>query len=108
MRDEYGLTSTFALAPLTISEPPGNAAPTSVITPPTCVGLTCNLSGATSSDPDVGDAITYAWDFGDLTSGTSASASHVYTTPGTYLLRLTVTDGWGNFTTTTRQVTVAP
>jgi PKD repeat protein len=108
VRDEYGLTSTVALSPLTITEPAGNAAPSAVITPPTCVGLVCNLSGATSADPNTGDAITYLWDFGDATAtSSSASPSHTYAAAGTYLVTLTVTDGWGKSTTVTRSVTVS-
>ncbi len=109
VRDEYGLTSLFTMAPLTITEPPGNVAPTAVITTPTCVGLTCNMSGSTSSDPNTGDTFTYLWNFGDLTpTSTTSSPSHVYAAAGTYTLTLTVTDGWGKSHTTTRTVTVAP
>ena len=35
---------------------------------------------------------TYAWDFGDLTSGTGQSVQHVYTQLGDYLAVVTVTD----------------
>lgn len=109
VRDEYGLTSLFTMAPLTITEPPGNVAPTAVITTPTCVGLTCNMSGSTSSDPNTGDTFTYLWDFGDLTpTSTSSSPSHVYAAAGTYTITLTVTDGWGRSSTVTRSVTIAP
>ena len=38
---------------------------------------------------------SYAWDFGDNTSGTGVIATHQYTSPGTYLARLTVTDSNG-------------
>ena len=57
------------------------------------VPLTVNFSSAGSS-PD--GSIGYAWDFGDVSDGTSeASPTHVYTTPGTYIAELTVTDAQG-------------
>lgn len=36
-------------------------------------------------------AVTYAWDFGDGTNGTGARTSHVYTAPGVFTARVTVT-----------------
>jgi hypothetical protein len=45
-----------------------------------------------SVDPD-GDALTYAWDFGDGASATGYSASHTYDTAGVFTLTLTVHDG---------------
>ena len=96
VRDEYGLTSTVTMSPITIAEPPGNVAPTAVFTTPTCVGLVCNFSGAASTDPDTGDAVTYLWDFGDggVTS-TSSSPSRTFLAAGTYTVTLTVSDGSG-------------
>lgn len=55
----------------------------------------------------------FAWDFGDPGSGaentsTSDSPSHIYAQPGTYTVRLTVTDEGGLSSTTTRDVVVEP
>jgi PKD repeat protein len=108
VRDEYGATHATTLAPQTVVEPPGNTAPTAVITNPTCVGLVCAFSGATSSDPNVGDALTYSWSFGDGGTSTSASPTRTYAAGNTYTVTLTVKDGWGKESTTTRNVTVAP
>ncbi len=109
VRDEYGLTSLMTLPPVTIVEPASNQPPTAVITTPTCLGLTCNFSGATSSDPNPTDTRTYLWNFGDGGStSTSSAPSRTFATAGTYTVSLAVTDGWGKSHTTTRTVTVAP
>ncbi|MFC5177990.1 PKD domain-containing protein [Nocardioides taihuensis] len=108
VKDEYGVTGTTTL-PVTITEPAGNVAPTATISTPTCVGLVCGLSGATSTDPNAGDTFTYLWNFGDGTpTSTTASSTHTFPAAGTYVVTLTVTDGWGKASTTTRSVTVAP
>ena len=54
--------------------------------------LTVNFSSDGTEDPD-GDALTYSWDFGDGTpNSTEANPTHIYTQPGVYTVRLTVTD----------------
>jgi PKD repeat protein len=108
VRDEYGLTGTTTRT-VTITEPAGNVAPTSVINPPSCAGLVCNISGVGSSDPNTGDTFTYLWNFGDGTPTSTASAmTHTFAAAGTYTLTLTVTDGWGKANSTTRVVTLSP
>ncbi|AWS43953.1 PQQ-dependent sugar dehydrogenase [Streptosporangium sp. 'caverna'] len=56
--------------------------------------LTVAFSSAGSSDPD-GDAITYAWAFGDGGTSTAANPSHTYATNSTYTATLTVRDSKG-------------
>jgi PKD repeat protein len=82
--------------------PPGfiGGAPTARFTAlPTTVAAFADVrfDGSTST-AGLGAVITssgYVWDFGDGTSGTGITATHRYTTPGTYLARLTVTDSNG-------------
>ena len=53
------------------------------------------FSGLGSTDPDAGDALTYAWDLdGDnlLDDSTLAQPTFTYETPGTYTVTLQVTD----------------
>jgi len=50
------------------------------------------FDGSASSDPEA-DSLTYAWDFGDSTSGTDAMPTHSYSAAGTYDVCLTVNDG---------------
>lgn len=56
------------------------------------VGTLIPMSGSGSSDPD-GDALTYAWTFGDGVDGAGVSVSHAYGAAGHYMVQLTVSDG---------------
>ena len=62
------------------------------------------FDGSASSD-NVG-VTSYLWDFGDGSTATTATATHVYSKAGTYSAKLTVTDAAGNAATTTFTVTV--
>lgn len=44
----------------------------------------------------------YKWDFGDGKHSTELSGNHIYDSPGTYTVALTVTDGKGNTDTNTK------
>jgi hypothetical protein len=44
-------------------------------------GIPIAFNGSASSDPDAGQTITFAWDFGDGGSATSATPSHTYASP---------------------------
>jgi PKD repeat protein len=51
---------------------------------------------ASASTGGLGAVITsYAWDFGDNTTGTGVTPTHQYTVAGSYVVRLTVTDSNG-------------
>jgi len=56
-----------------------------------CFGLSCTFDSSASVDPD-GSITRYVWDFGDGQTSTAANPSHTYAAPGTYNVRLTVTD----------------
>ncbi len=69
--------------------------------------ITVSFSGSASSDPD-GTIVSYAWDFGDGATASGSSASHTYTTAGTYQARLTVTDDKGATGSDFVTITVTP
>jgi chitodextrinase len=64
------------------------------------------FDGSGSSDPTEGIA-SYAWDFGDGTTGAGAKAAHAYAKAGAYAVRLTVTDASGSKDTAVHGVSVA-
>lgn len=72
------------------------------------MGATSVTFTATGNDPD-GDALTYSWSFGDGTSATGASVTHVFAAPGTFNVSVTANDGkqgtaTGNATVTARSL----
>ena len=78
------------------------AAPTaSTLSPTTTTSVSFN-AGATGGTP----ALTYAWTFGDSTSGIGATPSHTYSSAGTFTVTLTVHDAYGEKATKTLTVTV--
>ncbi|MGY3317956.1 PKD domain-containing protein [Arthrobacter sp. TE12232] len=91
---------------VTATAPPGNQPPVAAFTSTTSQ-LTATVDASTSTDPD-GTVASYAWDFGDSTTGTGKTASHAYAGGGTYTITLTVTDNIGAVSTSTAQVSVQP
>ncbi|WP_024480883.1 PKD domain-containing protein [Cellulophaga baltica] len=88
------LSSSEVTITITVTAP-ANQAPTAVASSDVTSGevsLDVQFTGDTSSDPDAGDVLTYAWDFGDGTTATTANPAHTFTTAGTYDVTLTVTD----------------
>jgi len=90
-----------------ISFPGGNRAPTAVASAQPQFGplpLAVDFDGSTSSDPDAGDSITYAWDLdgdGQFDDSTAAKPKWTYTKAETVTVKLKVTDKGGLSATTT-------
>ncbi len=102
--DNQGATST-ANHSVTVTAPvPANQAPTAAFTP-ACTNLSCSFDGSASADPD-GTIASYAWDFGDGSTGTGAKPAHSYAAAGTYPVMLTVTDNQGATGSVSHSVTV--
>ncbi|HYF49202.1 MAG TPA: PKD domain-containing protein [Planctomycetota bacterium] len=102
--DNAGLCSaTFTNVSVTRPNLPPVITSTPTATPnPATVGQSVSFSAA-ASDPN-GDALTYAWNFGDGTSASGANVSHAYSAAGTYTASVTVSDPSG--ATDTASVTV--
>lgn len=108
VRDEWQVSATSAPQNVTITEPAGNSAPVPTFAK-SCLGLACSVSSAGTADPNVGDVITYSWNWGDgTTPSTGASPSaHTYAAPGNYTITLTTTDGWGKSASTSQTVNLS-
>ncbi|MBG0737866.1 PKD domain-containing protein [Paeniglutamicibacter antarcticus] len=85
--------------------PPVNVAPVAAFTS-SVNALSASMDGSASKDPD-GTISSYAWNFGDGSTGTGLSANHTYAAAGSYTVTLTVTDNAGAKGTVNHQVTVA-
>jgi PKD repeat protein len=101
----------IATATLALSDP-NNLAPLAQFSASPSGGnapLVVALDASASTDPD-GSIVLYEWDFnGDGlydAYGSQASASHTYSDPGLFEVKLRVTDNGGAQATTTAQVSV--
>jgi glucose/arabinose dehydrogenase/regulation of enolase protein 1 (concanavalin A-like superfamily) len=87
--------------------PVGPFAPTATVTSTPSAGtgpLTVQFSSAGSSDP-YGLPLTYSWNFGDGSAvSTESDPSHTYTANGTYMAKLTVSNGTQTGVTSTTVV----
>ena len=86
---------------ITILAPVADAGPDQTVL--RCGAVT--LDGSGSSDPD-GTLVTYAWDFGDGTTGEGITVFHTYPSTGDFTATLTVTDDDGMTGTDTATITV--
>lgn len=68
-------------------------------------GQAVAFDGSASADPD-GTIVSHEWDFGDGSAATGATSSHSYATAGTYTAKLTVRDGYGVSSATTKAIIV--
>jgi PKD repeat protein len=90
------VTCTFTICP----------GPTASFSAPTvCLGAPTTFTNASVGTPYI---IGYNWDFGDGDHSTLSDPSHTYSAPGTYHVKLTVTDGKGCTDDTTIDVIVTP
>ena len=70
-------------------------------------GEAVTFDASTSSDLN-NDIVSYAWDFGDASSGSGVTAVHSYASAGIYAVTLTVTDATSFSDTASASIDVAP
>jgi serine protease len=83
---------------------PTNQPPTASFTY-SCTDLSCSFNGSGSSDSD-GSIMSYAWNFGDGTTGSGVTVNKTYASGGTRTVTLTVTDDDGATGSQAQSVTV--
>jgi gliding motility-associated-like protein len=84
--DQFGCTSSIT-KPVSI-----NVVNASIVVPQQ---EACMQKAFNFSNNSYGNALTYAWSFGDGGTSTEAAPEHIYTAVGVYTIRLTVTDADG-------------
>jgi RHS repeat-associated protein len=71
------------------------------------VGQPISFDGSKSTAPSGQSITSYAWNFGDNSTGTGVTPTHSYATAGTFQVSLTVTDTSGGTNTASTTATVA-
>jgi PKD repeat protein len=100
------LTDTKAVVITAIDNSPKPPVAAFTATPQTGYApLSVAFNASTSTDPN-NDIASYTWNFGDGTSATGITASHIFTTAGTFLVNLTVRDSANNINVATKSITV--
>ncbi|MBV9413557.1 MAG: PKD domain-containing protein, partial [Solirubrobacterales bacterium] len=102
--DDLGVTAA-ATQQVTVDQP--TAAFTGPATPP-APNTPATFDPGTSTDP-YGSIVNYSWDFGDGSTQNSTTKDpvvHTYTARGQYTVKLTITNAYGQTSSTTRTVTV--
>lgn len=107
-KDPFGNTVTSAT--VSVNVPVGGTGTAN--TPPVAQFTATNnarqvtFDASASSDPG-GSISSYAWNFGDSTTGTGRLTSRTYAADGTYQVTLTVTDNLGARATTSKTIQVS-
>jgi len=89
------MNSASVQVKVSMAPPAENEPPVAVISFVSVVNLTVELSGFDSMSAPGATIASYAWSFGDGTTGTGANVTHTYAMNGTYRIILTVTDSFG-------------
>ena len=99
--------ATIRLVPTGVVSPPSGLNPAFTFSPQTpSQGQGVFFDGSTSAGSPTNPITQFRWDFGDGSSATGQTATHSFSTAGTYFVRLTVNDAAGRSASTTQTVTV--
>ena len=104
--DDRGSSASTTPAPITVVPSADPVASFAISPTEPSVGQPVHLNASASTAAPGRNITAYAWDFGDGSSGSGVTASHVYTASGSYAILLTVTDGIGRKATQVQTVTV--
>jgi PKD repeat protein len=96
-------TASIRLVPQGMVIPPGDLAAAFTVTPTSPEENQTVLFDASTSK---GSIANYSWDFGDGRSGAGQTTSHAYSTAGTYVARLTISDSFGRTASSVLSITV--
>ena len=88
----YGLTAGQIKTHYSVGN--GSTAPVAAYTA-TATGLDATFDASSSVPPGSTTIAEYRWDFGDGSTAAGKTAAHTYAAPGTYEVKLTVTDSQG-------------
>jgi PKD repeat protein len=103
--DNRGSSGTTTRS-VTVSAPANS--PPSAFYGSVCTKLSCVFTDRSTDPNGNGTIVAWSWAFGDGTTSTSRSPTHLYTAGGTYKPKLTVTDNQGAAGSITHIITIAP
>jgi PKD repeat protein len=104
--DDRGSSASTPPAPITVVSSADPVASFAISPTEPGVGQPVHVNASGSKAAPGRTITTYAWDFGDGSSGSGVSTFHVYTVPGSYAVVLNVTDNLGRKATQIQTVTV--
>jgi PKD repeat protein len=100
-------SASMRLVPTGRIAPPDGLRPAFTFTPSTPTDHQDILFDASSSQAPANNPIaSYSWNFGDGDRGSGRTATHDYSDPGTFIVTLTITDGFGRSASTSQSLTV--
>ncbi len=101
--DDHGQTSS-ATNTVIVDQP---SASFTLSANPVAPGVPVGFNATGSADP-IGAIVSYAWNFGDGTTGSGTTSSHAFAAPGNYPVTLIVTNTFGQTATGSNNVIVNP
>ena len=92
-------------APFTFATPSASETALQAVLATDVASGTAPLSVAFDASSSTGEIASYLWDFGDGSTATGSTGNHVYTTSGSFTVRLTITGATGLTSTATTTIT---